>query len=360
MSYLNDNGFNFTNEEELLLLCAKKQINKDQRINLRNFLENDINWDYLIKLAAQHKIKPILYCSLKTIDRNKIPKKVFTGLESHFIRNLQKNLMYLGQLYNILKLLQNHKIKPIPYKGPVLALNAYGNLGLREFVDLDIFVQKKDIIFAKNVLVSNGYINHVENSGFKESIYCLLHRDFLFFDSNRNVNIEIQWNFIGQSFTYKGNMFKNPKNIHSTKLNNKEIFSLPTEDMILILCIHASGHLWEQISWICDIVVFIKVNKINWTSLIEKSKILGFNRILNINLFLSMQLFDLKIPNEYLELISSDEYSKKLASDIAKNLFQRNNSEKRNLNLFKMRYRIRENHIDGLKDFFKIIISTLI
>jgi hypothetical protein len=360
MSYLNNNCSNFTNEEELLLLCVREQINKDHRIKLSNLLENDINWDYLLKLAAEHKIKPLVYSSLKTMDKNKIPEEVFIELESHFIRNLQKNLMYLGHLHNILKLFHNNKIKSIPYKGPVLALNAYGNLGLREFVDLDIFVQKKDIVCAKNTLVSNGYISYIKNSGFKENIYYQFHRDMLFFDSDRNVNIEIQWNFIGQSFTYNGNIFKNPKNIQSTKLNNKEIFSLSSEDMLLILCIHASGHLWEQISWICDIAVFINVNKINWASLIKKSKILGFNRILNINLLLSIELFDLKIPNEFLELISHDEYSKNLVSDIIKVLFQSENSERRNFYLFKMRYKIRENPADGFKDFIKIIVSNLI
>jgi len=45
---------------------------------------------------------------------------------------------------------------------PILAITAYENLSLREFVDIDIFVSKKNILKMKNILISNGYKTQVK------------------------------------------------------------------------------------------------------------------------------------------------------------------------------------------------------
>lgn len=93
----------------------------------------------------------------------------------------------------------------------------------------------------------------------------------------------------------------------------------------MILCIHASGHIWQRLSWICDVAEFINTNEIDWNNIINKSKGMGFYRILQINVLLAIELLDLKIPIKSINLLSFDEYSYKLASNIIKNIY---NNEK--------------------------------
>ena len=56
-----------------------------------------------------------------------------------------------------MKLLESNGINAIPYKGPVLANLAYGNLSFREFGDIDILINKSDALKAKEIMISNGY-----------------------------------------------------------------------------------------------------------------------------------------------------------------------------------------------------------
>ncbi len=63
----------------------------------------------------------------------------------------------MGELQRILDIFKSHGITAIPYKGPVLAIQAYGNLAFREFGDLDIFIQKQDFLKVKELLLDNGY-----------------------------------------------------------------------------------------------------------------------------------------------------------------------------------------------------------
>ena len=68
-----------------------------------------------------------------------------------------KNLLMTGELIKILKLLKVNDINAIPYKGPVLANLAYGTISLREFNDLDIFVNKCDTYEVYKLMLSLGY-----------------------------------------------------------------------------------------------------------------------------------------------------------------------------------------------------------
>ncbi|UTB33121.1 MAG: nucleotidyltransferase family protein [Methanobacterium sp. ERen5] len=330
------------------------------RIKLIKLLNTKINWDYLLKIATKHKVKALLFRNLSSLDENLVPEDVLDNLESYFHENLRINLMYFGHLLKIMELFDSKNIKSIPYKGPILALNTYGNLSLREFVDLDIFVHEKDLTIANDILVLNGYVTNFQLQGFEKRIYLRLHRDILFYDTDHNVNIEIQWNFIGKSFTYNTNFFESPKNTFFSPINNKQILTLEPEDMLMILCIHASGHIWQRLSWICDVAEFINTNEIDWNNIINKSKGMGFYRILQINVLLAIELLDLKIPIKSINLLSFDEYSYKLASNIIKNIYNNEKPKKGRLYRSNMRYKIRESRKHGIKDFFKILLSELI
>jgi len=62
------------------------------------------------------------------------------------------------ELAAIAGLLDGHGVECVPYKGPTLALRAYGDLAMREFGDLDLLVRARDVLKAKSVLMGRGYV----------------------------------------------------------------------------------------------------------------------------------------------------------------------------------------------------------
>jgi len=77
-------------------------------------------------------------------------------IRTQFLANAGRNLLLTRKTLKDFKLLESNGILAIPFKGPVLASSLYGNLALRTFSDLDILVVKKDIMKAKDVLLSSG------------------------------------------------------------------------------------------------------------------------------------------------------------------------------------------------------------
>ena len=100
-------------------------------------------------MASKHKLTPLLYRNLNSICPKMVPEDILDELKNYFNANVRKNLLMTGELIKILKLLKFNDINAIPYKGPVLANLAYGNLAFREFDDIDILVNKLDILNPK-------------------------------------------------------------------------------------------------------------------------------------------------------------------------------------------------------------------
>jgi Uncharacterised nucleotidyltransferase len=80
-----------------------------------------------------------------------------TALRHHFQVNALRNVFLAGTLLKLLRLLEAHGIAALPYKGPVLAALAYGNVAFRQFGDLDLLVRPQDADRAKALLWAQGY-----------------------------------------------------------------------------------------------------------------------------------------------------------------------------------------------------------
>ncbi|WP_048187993.1 nucleotidyltransferase domain-containing protein [Methanobacterium paludis] len=341
-------------EDKLLLLCARTVLESETKVKIRSLIEESLNWDYLIQRASQHRLTQLLYWNLKDFN---VPETILDRLKENFEGNGRRNLLMLGELLKVLKLFGSGGITAVPYKGPVLALYAYQNLSLRQFDDLDIFVNRKDVLKVKEILVSQGYKPQFEVEGFMQRRFLKSQREYKFVNPKTNVHIEIHWQFPGVSFSFSSEtkFLEDPESRTMIKVNNKEISSLSTENMFLILCIHASGHLWERLSWICDISKLIQSHEMDWEHVFEKADELGIKRVLKVSLLLAVGLFALKLPDAVLEDIKSDEKVKNLVFKVKKRIFQEGSE-----NIFQMadvRLNIRENRSNRVKDLFNILFN---
>ncbi|NMC14000.1 MAG: nucleotidyltransferase family protein, partial [Chloroflexi bacterium] len=205
---------------------------------IKSLIHQDIDWDYLLQISAKHRLTPLLYWQLNSVCFDSVPPEIMERLKTYFNENARRNLLFMGELQRILNLFEDQGIMAIPYKGPILATQAYGNLVFREFSDLDIFIQKKDFLKVKELLLANDFDTQFRLEGSQERKYLQSQREYKFINSETNINLEIHWNFTGLSFSGDWNYFLNEQNYQQTKTG---IFNLKPEDMFLVLCIHASG-----------------------------------------------------------------------------------------------------------------------
>ncbi len=347
-----------SNEDKLLLLCAQTRMNDEIKSQITSLIQQEIDWNYLLQKSSLNRLNPLLYWQLNNICSSSIPQNVIERLKTLFHENTLKNLLFIGELFRILNLLNSQDITAIPYKGPILAIQAYGNLAFREFDDLDIYINKKDFPKVKELLISYGYETQFSLKNAHEKKYVESQREYKFINPKANINLEIHWNFIGLSFTGNWEHLEKSKKIKSNKIQNKDVLSLPPEEMLLILCLHTSGHLWERLSWICDINEFINSNKnMDWQYVIETADKLRIKRILMINLLLTLDLFDSEIPDYITDQLYSDKFLNNLSITIKNDLLKTDKKSNGIYNKAVLRSKIRENKSDKIKDLIKIMFT---
>jgi hypothetical protein len=144
-------------EVELLFCCARTHIDSEIAERIRTLLQQDIGRAYLIQAAVQHGIIPLLYQSLNTTCPEAVPKANLAQLQNYFHTNAQRNLFLTNEQLKLLTLFESHSIPAISFKGPVLAVSAYGNLSLRRISDLDILVRERGYHKAKELLFDQGH-----------------------------------------------------------------------------------------------------------------------------------------------------------------------------------------------------------
>lgn len=345
--------FKLETEDKLLILLFQNQQDNSNEIIIKNLLDQ-VNWEYLLKKASYHKMRPLLYLNLIKYP-DQVPENVICNLKDYYFINAQRNLLFMGELCRLVKIFQSENITLIPYKGPILSIQVYENISLREFGDIDIFIDKKDFNRVKGILLNENYESVTNLNGSKESEYIKFQREYKFKNITNNVILEIQWNPIGFSFSLSNFRYFPVNNFKPFSLNELDIETFTDEDLILILSIHVAGHMWSRLSWLFDLAELIKISEtIDWNQIMEKSHYLSIKRILFLNLSLSKKLFNLELPFEVQNYINNDGIVEELEKQILQLIFT---PEKVSIfNKVKLRFNMRENKVDGLKDILKIII----
>ena len=337
-------------EDELLLNCARTDVNSEIRDKILYLVQNKLDWHYLLNLASRHRLLPLLYYNLNSICPELVHEDILGELKDKFNANVRKNLMLTGEMIKVLNLLESEGITAVPYKGPVLASMAYGNIGLREFSDIDIFIQEADVLEAKKLLLSNDFVLCFEFNHITDKFYLKTQREYGLLNTNTGVVTELHWDFHGPFFYLPLETDYFYDSLKTIDINGFTVSSFTPENLFIILCIHNAKHDWGKLGWICDISQLIQNYKMDWTLILEKSGKLGIQRIVNINFSLANDLFKLNLPEDILHSLNSDPVIKKMSLLIKNKLFSETICEFSLINKLFFDLRKRESFYYGIKD----------
>lgn len=343
-------------EDKLLLNCSLTQISEDNIKKIKQIAAMDLDWNYLIQMAYKHRLSPLLYWHLNEISPELIPPDLKRTLKEDFNRNVRKNLMMFKELIEVLNVLKKEGITAIPYKGPVLAIMTYKNLGFRIFGDLDLYVPLKDVPQTRDILIKEGYEAWMELTSNQEKAFYKFQREYHFTNKETGITIEIKWKFLSTLFSIVNEPFSNETGfLREVDLDQFNVKTISPQHLILILSIHNASHSFSSIYRFCDIFELIKSNnRINLQHLLEIANDLGVQRILMINFHILRELFGIQLPKEVLEEMNNDGNVEKISKDILRRLFQPKPFSM--LEKVSLHIRLRKKVLDKLKTLFGMIL----
>ena len=308
-------------EFELLLCCARREMDSPARERLLRLLQQPLDWPSLLKRAGHHGVIPLLSHNLKSAFPGLIPAAVLEQFENYALAIAGRNLFMTHELVKILDLFQAHGIPAIPFKGPSLALYAYGKLSYRSFVDLDILVERKDFSRAKGILLDLGYRGDFSLAPPQEERFLRTHHEYPMVRKDGKVQVELQWGVTPRDFSFLFPMEPLWGRLREMDFEGRKILAFAPADLLLALCLHGAEHCWERLIWVCDLAEMMRTNRgMDWEGLIGGTNRLGCSRILLLGLFLARELLEANLPEPVWNLCLADESLKKLAVDVEERL----------------------------------------
>jgi len=309
-------------ENELLLCCARTQASPAIVAKIGELAARPgLDWDYLFQLARRHAVLPLLYLQLTRESANSIPSTYLAKLKLQYQENYARNILLTEELCQLVKLFNNAGIEVLPYKGPALALFAYGNLALRRFVDLDVIVSKSDVLRARDLLLADGYTPAKSLTPAQQELLLRTQHNLQFSRDNRRLIVELHWEVAPHLFASSVQENELWQNLTTIELNGTKMKTLTADDLLFSLCVHGSRHLWERLGWICDVAELIARHELNWPALLERADRTDSERMFLLGLHLARKLLQAKLPDEVQQRCDSDMRLESLAANVIQHLF---------------------------------------
>ena len=311
-------------EKQLLVCCARTRITPEIANAVRKILAGPVDWDYLLWEAEENSITPLLERHLSAIAPGAAPPAAQEQLKKTCRANTVRCLYLTAELINILRLFQAQNIPIVPYKGPVLAAQAYGDVALREFEDLDIILRQRDIPKAHEIIVSLGYkpkFDWILSPGAAAS---LVPGEYNYRDEARRAMVELHTEITLRHFPTKPDLNAFIRNLAPVKLSDRDVLTFTAEDLLPMLCIHGSKDFWERLSWIADVNELVQSHPaLDWDRVLQFTRPLEATRMLNLGLALASSVLGAALPAELRARVQADRVAGKVAAEVRARLLAR-------------------------------------
>lgn len=263
-------------------------------MRLERVLQRPIDWQQVLDKSWWHRVRPLTYRNLSQQSSGLVPAAVLEVLGSQTQELEARNARLFEMLRRVCELFDQASLPMLVFKGPTLARDAYGDLGLRECGDLDLLIRPEDFEQVREMLGDAGFscLWDQEDSSRKRQVFaCEFRRD--------GVELDVHWDLAPRWLNYEVDfdlLWDNGTSVFSEFPWTRK---LQAEDSLQILSMHASRHWWDRLRWICDIAELVNSGKIrDWDVVEAHSTDWRCSRSVWLGLWLASSLLDAKLPTE--------------------------------------------------------------
>ncbi len=310
-------------EVTILRCCARVALDSRSEALLQRLLQEKIDWEKLLRLAHEHGLSPLLWSHLSKICPESMPETYRHRLRDYFRNNSIRNHYLKGELLRLLELFAASNIPAIPFKGVALAISVYGDLALRHFGDLDILVRPRDVARAKALLIEQGYEQKAVLTTVQEAKFVRHYYHHTFSRVSDGVLVELHWDVAPKYFSFPFAEMRLWDRAGTISLNGAQTLAPEPEDLLLLLCLHGTRHLWNKLELICGVAELVRSTpSLNWEVALGRARALGSRRMLLLGLALARELLWLELPAEIQREIEAERALAKLVARVRREMFE--------------------------------------
>lgn len=302
------------------MLCARTRLPPAAKARVRHLLRDEtLDAAALTQWAVQHGIAPLLHRHLQTFSA--APDELLQTLSAQTRRTAISTLHKTQELLRLLTRLESQNVPVLPFKGPVLSLRAYGDVSLRMFGDLDLFVPRDHLARAKRLLTEDGYHVSPSMSPREEARHLKVEKSYDLVQDD--MVVELHWRFLHPMHGFSLDAEAVWARTRSIELEGRDVRTLAPDDLVLYLCAHGGKHFWNRLSWICDVAEVLRTYaaSLQWPTVLDRAKKHHAERMLLLGLALAHKYLNAPLPDSIAARAEENEPVRRLTEQVRERVF---------------------------------------
>jgi hypothetical protein len=304
---------------EFDLLCVAARPSSDLG-HIRELLRRGVDSDTLEKLAAQHGVRPNLVQTLSRLSWELVPAKLRQALEAFQHHHLLRTLSVSNELVRVADGFSSSGIDFATFKGPILGLQLYGDLALREYSDIDIIVPATQLKRAEEVLAAMGYRNAQGDWAFRQAF--LRHqRQYALTRQGFDASIDLHWDFTADPLPFPLRPSEIWPALASVTLGGRGVPTLAGEELALMLAGHGTKEAWRSLGWVCDFAMLVeRMSDLDWSNIHARARRNGSGLSILLASAMAERLLGTPVPPALTAALDRSQRVGRLADDLAARL----------------------------------------
>lgn len=269
------------------------------------------DWEAVLDIARVHAVEPALYRHLTALPEGSVPPSVLDTLTEGHRTSLQRGLQLTSELTRVVDRFAGRGVPAIPFKGPVLAQLAYGDVTARRYGDLDFVVRRADVPRVSDALGSLGYELADDSPVDVEDVVAgrsVLHppTEYHFVRERDNSHVEVRWLFGSTHRPTDYGFDTLRERCCPVSLPGGTVHSLSPADYLVVLARHGAKHCWARLGWVADVAALLRTGTVDWDDVDERAGAAGVDRDVLLAALLVDELTDVTVPEDRLRRARAD------------------------------------------------------
>lgn len=289
-------------QDKIILFSSKIHLSKIELEELNAQVALVSDWDTLVANLIKLGVGPLFYSKISRLSNQRLlDVEIREKLKQSYYRTLSRGMVLQAAFSKVAKAFTLNGIQVIALKGVYLSEWLYGDIGLRQFSDIDLLVNKEDGEKCQQILRNMGFYQPTnkitqmigEHTGFVHYPPMLLN----------DVSVEIHIDLQNRKLPYSLNVKEIIDRSKPLVVNHSQVNVLELHDLIIFLCVHLDKHFTGgdiQFTSFCDLVNLLDIHseKIDWQELEVRCKLYNCEQVVYKHIYLIHKYFQVPIPTD--------------------------------------------------------------
>jgi hypothetical protein len=248
--------------------------------------DGEVDWLALVEVAHTFRLDLLLHRAVESHFATWVSATAVAALRTTYASNRARGLVVTQGLLRLLTQLASEQIAAMPFKGPVLSAQLYGDIALRVYGDLDLLVRERDIARVSAIMREHGYRETGMNLSWERS-----------FVRDGDLSVDVHWSIAEKIHQFPLTADELWARRTVVDLNGTPVPTLCAQDALLAICFNGLTEDWQRCDRIADVAELVRTSpSIDWVALLALCRRRGCERLVLVGLHLAQALFGIGLP----------------------------------------------------------------